>query len=59
MSIYRGVINFKAGKAAALPKFSDKLTLSHSGWVGRLYPTISFASPKFFGDYSLDLVTHS
>ena len=28
--IDRGVINGKAGKAAALPKFSDALTLSHS-----------------------------
>ena len=27
---YRGVINGKAGKAAALPKFSDTLTLSQS-----------------------------
>ena len=28
--IYRGVINGKAGKTAALPKFSDTLTLSQS-----------------------------
>ena len=28
---FRGVINGKAGKTAALPKFSDTLTLSHSG----------------------------
>ena len=29
--ICRGVINGKAGKAAALPKFSDTLILSQSG----------------------------
>ena len=28
---YRGVINGKAGKAAALSKFSDRLTLSQPG----------------------------
>ena len=28
--IYKGVINGKAGKTAALPKFSDTLTLSQS-----------------------------
>ena len=28
--MYRGVINGKAGKAAALPKVSDTLTLSQS-----------------------------
>ena len=49
----RGVINRKAGKAgkaAALPKFSDTLTLSQPGWAdytpSRLCPTIGFASPK-------------
>ena len=33
---YRGVINGKAGKAAALTKFSDTLTLSQLGGGGRL-----------------------
>ena len=41
----RDVINGKEGKTAALPKFSDMLTLSQSGG-GRLCPPISFASPK-------------
>ena len=35
---YRGVINGKAGKAAALPKFSDLLTLSQSGWADYAQP---------------------
>ena len=35
----RGVINGKAGKAAALPNFSDKLTLYQSEVGGRLCPT--------------------
>ena len=33
----RGVINGKAGEAAALPKFLDTLTLSHPG--GQIMPT--------------------
>ena len=33
MIIYRGVIKGKAGKAAALPKFSDTITLSQPGGV--------------------------
>ena len=49
--IFRGVINGKAGKTAAFPKFSDMLTLSQSGGGGRLCPTIGFASPKIFRDY--------
>ena len=46
----KGVINGKAGKAAALPKFSDTLTLSQSGGVGR-WP---FALPCLnnFPDYA-------
>ena len=31
---YRGIINDKASKAAALPKFSDDLTLSQPGGMG-------------------------
>ena len=34
----RGVINGKAGKAAALPKFLDTLTLSQSGGEGQIMP---------------------
>ena len=37
---FRGVINGKAGKAAALPKFSDTLTLSQPGEGCRLCPSI-------------------
>jgi hypothetical protein len=44
------VINGKAGKAAALPKFSDALPYLNQG--GRLCPTMGFASPKFFLDYA-------
>ena len=40
-TLYKGVINGKAGKAA---KFSDTLTLSQPG--GRLCPPIGFALPK-------------
>ena len=36
--VYRGVINGKAGKAAALPKFSDTLTLSQSAWADYAQP---------------------
>ena len=35
---FRDVINGKAGKAAALPKFSDMLTLSQSGEGGQIMP---------------------
>ena len=42
---FKGVINGKAGKAAALPKFSDTLTLSQPG-EGRLCPPIGFALTK-------------
>ena len=38
------VINGKAGKAAALPKFSNTLTLFQPG--GRLGQPIGFAPPK-------------
>ena len=35
---FRGIISGKAGKAAALPKFSVMLTLSQfRGWEGRLF----------------------
>ena len=35
---YRGVINGKAGKAAALAKISDMLTLSQSGGTNYVRP---------------------
>ena len=35
---HRGVINDKAGKAAALPKLSDSLTLSQSGKADYAHP---------------------
>ena len=34
----RGVINAKAGKAAALPKLSDTLTLSQPEWADNAHP---------------------
>ena len=43
----RGVINGKAGKAAALSKISDTLSLSRGGG-GRLQLPIGFASPVKF-----------
>ena len=48
----RGVINGKADKAAALPKFSDMLTLSQRGGRGKLHPPIGFASHKIIRDYA-------
>ena len=47
----RGVINDKAGKADALPKFVRYVN-PFSIREGRLRPTIGFASPKFFSDYA-------
>ena len=41
----RGIINGKAGKAAALPKFSDMLTLSQPG--GAYYAhTLGLLAPE-------------
>ena len=44
----------QAGKAVALPKFSNNLTLSQSGLggLGGLCRIIGFASPNFFCDYA-------
>ena len=44
----RGVINVKAGKASALPKFSDMLPNLNQGGMGRSSPNIG--SPKMFLD---------
>ena len=44
-------MNDKAGKAAALPKFSDMLTLSQPGG-GRLCPPIGFACLKKIPHYA-------
>ena len=41
---HRGVINGKAGKAAALPKFSDTLTLSQLA--------LALPHQKMFRDYA-------
>ena len=38
----RGVINGKADKAAALPKFSDMLTLSQSGGADYAHPLMDW-----------------
>ena len=43
----RGVINGKAGKAAALPKFSDTLTLSQSEGADYAQP-LALPHLKFF-----------
>ena len=45
-SIDRGVINGKGGKAAALHKFSDTLTLSQPKGGGRLCPPFGFVWPN-------------
>ena len=42
----RGVINSKMGKAAALPKFLDMLTLSQSG--GADYAQLALFHLKYF-----------
>ena len=47
-----GVINGKVDKAAALPKFSDTLTLSQPGVGGRLCLPIGAACLKTFPDYA-------
>ena len=44
---FRDVINGKAGKAAALPKFSDTLTLSQSGGADYAQP-LDLPHLKFF-----------
>ena len=50
---FRGVINGKACKAAALPKFSNTLTLSQLGGGGDYAQPL--ASPNFFRDYAPDI----
>ena len=44
---FRDVINGKTGKAAALPKFSDMLTLSQSGGANYAQP-LALPHLKFF-----------
>ena len=46
----RGVINGKAGKAAALPKFSDALTKSQPRGADYAHQ-LALPHPKFFRDY--------
>ena len=45
--LLRGVINGKAGKAAASPKFSDTLTLSQSGGADYA-PPLALSHLKIF-----------
>jgi hypothetical protein len=52
----RSVINGKAGKAAALSKFSDTLTPSQSEGEDYAQPLIGLASPIIFRDYAPALV---
>ena len=47
---HRGVINGKAGKAAALPKFSDSLTLSQPGGSDYAH-TLALPHLTIFYDY--------
>ena len=47
----RGVINDKAGKAAALPKFSDMLTLSLPRGTDYVTP-LALPHLKFYRDYA-------
>jgi hypothetical protein len=48
--MFRGVINGKVGKAAALSKFSDTLTLSQPG--GKIIHTHWLCLPKKLSDYA-------
>ena len=49
----RVVINGKAGKAAALHKISDMVTLSQSGGADYVQP-LALPHLKFFRDYAPD-----
>ena len=52
-----GKVFGKTGKTAALPKFSDMLTLFQlGGGGGRLHPPIGFVSPKKNPDYATKLL---
>ena len=51
VNVLRGVINGKAGKAAALPKFSDTLTLSQPRWANYAHP-LALLHLKNFCDYA-------
>ena len=53
MYICRGVINGKADKAAALPKFSHKITISETGRADYAYPLPCL--PKKIPDYASDM----
>ena len=56
IDLIRGVINGKAAKAAALPKFSDMLTLSRSGPGGAHYPhPVVLRAPTGFSDLATAL----
>ena len=53
----RGVINGKAGKAAALPKFSDTLTISQSEGADYAQP-LALPHLKCFRDYAHEDYKH-
>ena len=57
MIVHRGIINGKAGKAAALPKFSDTLTLSQSGEANYAQP-LALPHLKFFVITLLHVIKH-
>ena len=54
----RGVINGKAGKKAALPKFSNALTLSQPGRADSAQP-LALPYLEFFVSTPLEMVTDS
>ena len=56
-STCRGVINVKANKAAALPKFSDMLTLSQPRGEDYAYQ-LALPHQKMFRDYAPDMSPH-
>ena len=49
---HRGIINGKAGKAAALPKFSDTLTLSLPRGADYTAHPLALPHLKFYRDYA-------
>ena len=58
MNEFRGVINGKAGKAAALPKFSDMLTLSQPEGADYAHP-LALPHQKKICDYAPDQISHN
>ena len=50
----RGIINGKAGKAVALPKFSDTITLSQPGGGADCAHSLALPHLNFFCDQAPD-----